>query len=133
MSSRATARARVEPQTAPPAARPDPRRRPAPAPRTGTRRQAVSRRHLRRRWGLLVIPAIALALGGIVWLNVAKLAFTAETGRVVERARVAESDNVRLRSQLERSNATVVQRAQTRLNMDYPPGNTLTPLKVPQP
>jgi hypothetical protein len=93
----------------------------APAPRA------------RIRPGLLLIPFIALLLAGIVWINVSKLAFTAETGRVVERARQVEAQNVRLKAQLDRVNATVVDRAQERLGMGLAAESSITPLKVPAP
>lgn len=85
----------------------------------------------RRRLGLLIIPLIALLLGGIVWVNVSKLAFTAETSRVVERARVVESDNVRLQTQLDRANSTVIDRAESRLGMGLPADSSITPLRAP--
>jgi hypothetical protein len=81
--------------------------------------------------GLLLIPVIAMLLAGIVWINVSKLAFTAETGRVVERARQVEAQNVRLKAQLDRVNATVVDRAQERLGMGLAVDTSITPLKVP--
>lgn len=104
-----------------------PERVPAP------RRRSAPRARPRVRLGMLVIPLIALLLGGIVWINVSKLAFTAETGRVVEQARVAEAENVRLRAQLDRAEATVVDRAQLRLGMGLPAASSITPLRVPAP
>ncbi|MEQ9335582.1 MAG: hypothetical protein RJQ03_00150, partial [Miltoncostaeaceae bacterium] len=95
------------------------------------RRRAAAPARPRPRLGLLVIPLIALLLGGIVWINVSKLAFTAETGRVVEQARVTEAEVVRLRAQLERADATVVDRAQVRLGMGLPAASSITPLRVP--
>lgn len=84
--------------------------------------------------GLFVIPVIALLLAGIVWINVSKLAFTAETGRVVERSRAMEAQNLRLKAQLDRADATVIDRAQQRLGMGMPLDSSITPLKVvPQP
>jgi hypothetical protein len=68
-----------------------------------------------------------------VWINVSKLAFTAETGRVVERARQVEAQNVRLKAQLDRVNATVVDRAQERLGMGIPVDSSITPLRLPSP
>jgi hypothetical protein len=126
----ATARA-----AAPGTARPARVARPAPA--RAPQRRPVPRRAPARRSrlhpGLLLIPLIAALLAGIVWINVSKLAFTAETGRVVERARLVEAQNVRLKAQLDRVNATVVDRAQERLGMGVPVDSSITPLRAPAP
>ena len=102
-----------------------------PEVRPRPRQRAVPVRRARVRLGLLVIPLVALLLAGIVWINVSKLAFTAETGRVVERARAVEAENVRLKAQLDRANATVVDRAQANLGMGLPADSSITPLRVP--
>lgn len=126
MSTRATARA--HPHAPAPERRSAPRSRPrrAPAPRRASRPR-IRVRHL----GLLVIPIVALLLGGIVWVNVSKLAFTAETGRVVERSRAMEAQNLRLKAQLDRANSTVIDRAQDRLGMVMPGDGVITPLRAP--
>lgn len=128
MSTRATARAHA----------PAPARRARPDEHSRSRpRQAPQARRAARprvRMGLFVIPVIALLLAGIVWINVSKLAFTAETGRVVERSRAMEAQNLRLKAQLDRADATVIDRAQQRLGMGMPLDSSITPLKVvPQP
>jgi hypothetical protein len=130
MSTRATARARATaPATAPrprtrPAAAPDPRpRRPAPArPRSRPRAQPLSARLRNPR---LVIPLIALILGGIVFVNVAKLSLTNRTGQVIERARSVESETARLKASLEAKNAAVRRTAQARLGMIEPAPGTV--------
>ncbi len=132
MSTRATARAHAPaPHRARPQGRPHPGPRPRPqaAPRRAPRSGRASRPRL--RVGLLVIPIIALLLAGIVWINVSKLAFTAETGRVVERSRAVEAQNLRLKAQLDRANATVIDRAQDRLDMGMPLDASVTPLLAP--
>ena len=58
------------------------------------------------RLGRLAIPLIALVLGGIVWINVAKLTLTHETGQVIEQARSVEAETARLKSRFEQLNAT---------------------------
>lgn len=129
MSTRATARAHA------PSRAPRPRQRPHARPRPVTPRRARAPRRLplpRLRLGLLIIPIIALLLAGIVWINVSKLAFTAETGRVVERARALEAQNLRLKAQLDRANATVIDRAQDRLGMGMPLDSSVTLLTVPR-
>ena len=138
----ATARPRVSRQaTAAPArasrraaaARPEPAPRPRTAPartRAPQPRRAAATR-ARPRLGRLAIPLVALLLGGIVWVNVAKLALTTETARVVERARGVESDTVRLRSLMERQSGTVNARARTRLGMVDPPSQSVVILDAP--
>ena len=124
MSARAAARA------AAPAHDPRPRE-PRPAPeRTRPRPVVVRRPRSGRSVGLLVIPLIALLLAGIVWVNVSTLAFTAETGRVVEQVRLVEAENVRLKAQLDGANATVVDRAAERLGMGIPADGSITPLRA---
>lgn len=103
---------------------PQPRPRPRAAPRPAPRRAARPR--TRVRLGRLVIPLIALVLGGIVWVNVAKLTLTNETGQVIQRARSVESETARLQSALEQRNARVRQNAQRRLGMESPSGDSVT-------
>ncbi len=117
MSTRATARSRAA--TAPARPRPDERRAPRPRPR------AVPPR-ARLRIGPLVIPLIALVLGGIVWVNVAKLSLTNETGKVIERARVVEGQTARLKSDLEQRDAAVRRNAQVKLGMVSPEPDSVT-------
>jgi len=78
------------------------------------------------RLGRLAIPLIALVLGGIVWINVAKLTLTHETGQVIERARSVEAETARLKSRFEQRNATVIARAEKRLGMVDPPSGSVT-------
>jgi hypothetical protein len=111
---------RVAPRAAAPA-RARPRARPRPA---GPR--AVRAGRARVRWGRVAIPVIALVLAGIVWVNVAKLTLTHETGRVVERARSVEAETARLKSRFEQRNATVIARAEKRLGMVSPPSDAVT-------
>ena len=140
MSTRATARARAaapapaRPRTRPPPA--PPREAPAPRPRrqAGTRPRTRSAARVRLRMGRLVIPLIALFLGGIVFVNVAKLSLTDQTGKVIERARSVESETARLKATLELKDASVRRSAQTRLGMVEPaPGaaDYLDPITTP--
>lgn len=117
MSARATARAR-------PATAPARRASPRPAPRR--RPRAVAPRRARLRLGPLLIPVVALLLGGIVWINVAKLALTNETGKVIERARVVEGQTARLKSDLEQRDAAVRSNAQYKLGMVSPEPDSVT-------
>ena len=127
MSTRATARARTAgPATAPrprtrPTAAPAPRpRRAAPAaPRPRPRPRAVPpQARLRSAW--VVIPLIAVILGGIVFVNVAKLSLTNRTSQVIERARSVESETARLKATLDAKDAAVRASAQERLGMVEP-------------
>jgi hypothetical protein len=125
VSTRAAAR------TAPAPARPRPRAR--PASRAGRPRTARARRRTRVRLGRLTIPVVALVLGGIVWINVAKLTLTHETGRVIERARSVEAETARLKSRFEQRNATVIARAEKRLGMVSPPSSEVAYLDAGAP
>ena len=81
----------------------------------------------------MAIPVIALVLGGIVWINVAKLTLTHETGKVIERARSVEAETARLKSRFEQRNATVIARAEKRLGMVSPPSSEVTYLDGTRP
>lgn len=124
MSTRATARARAaEPATAP---RPRTRPAPAPAPRSRRAAPAPARRprtapvaaRLRSAW--IVIPLIAVILGGIVFVNVAKLSLTNRTTQVIQRSRSIESETARLKATLDAKDAAVRASAQERLGMVEP-------------
>jgi hypothetical protein len=78
------------------------------------------------RLGPLVIPIIAIVLGGIVWVNVAKLALTNETGKVMERSRGVEAQTARLQSRLDQLDARVRDNAMKRLGMVMPSGDSVT-------
>jgi hypothetical protein len=78
------------------------------------------------RLGRLAIPLVAVVLAGIVWVNVAKLTVTHETGQVIERARSVEAETARLKSRFEQRNATVIARAEKRLGMVDPPSGSVT-------
>ncbi len=64
-------------------------------------------------------------------MNVAKLALTTETGRVVDRARSVEAQNVQLKGRLEQQGGAVNARARERLGMVDPPSQSLVILDVP--
>ena len=109
-------------------AAPDPRRGEAvaPRPRPRTRPRPVARREPRIRAAYVVIPLIALVLGGIVLVNVAKLSLTNRTGQVIERSRSVEAETARLKSNLERRDASVMRDAERRLGMVVPPSDGVT-------
>lgn len=119
--------ARAAARAAPAPARPGPRARPDGRPARPRPRPAGARRRRGRvRLGRLAIPLIALLLGGIVWINVAKLTLTHETGQVIERARSVEAETARLKSRFEQRNATVIARAEKRLGLESPPSADVT-------
>ncbi len=115
---------RAAPRPAPAPGRSRPRTRPS-SPAAGPRPARAGRR-ARLRLGRVAIPIIALVLGGIVWINVAKLTLTHETGKVIERARSVEAETARLKSRFEQRNATVIARAEKRLGMVSPPSSEVT-------
>ena len=111
---------------------PRPRRRPAPARPARHPRPATAPRRAPRRFpgGLLLLPVIALLLGGIVWINTAKLDLATETGRVIEESRAVQVETVTLRGQLERQNVLVRSRAEERLGMFPVLGESITYLSL---
>jgi hypothetical protein len=119
----ATARARTAPAPRPAPPRP----RPRPAARPAARRR---RSRSRVRLGRLVIPIVALLLAGIVWVNVAKLTLTNETGRVIQQARSIEAETARLKNQLAQRNARVIDQAGRRLGMELAPTEEVTWLRA---
>lgn len=124
MSTRAAARAVG---AAPAGARPRPSQPSRPAvPRPRPRAVPRRRRRSGLRLGPLAIPLVALLLGGIVWVNVAKLSLTNETGKVIERSRVVEGQTARLKSDLEQRDAAVRRNAQIKLGMISPEPDSVT-------
>jgi cell division protein FtsL len=122
-----TPRSRAARASTAPAEAPRPRRAPARKPTT----RAAAAPRARLRVGRLAIPLIALMLAGVVWVNVAKLALTTETGRVVDQARSVEAETVRLKGRLEQQGGAVNARAREQLGMVDPPSQSLVILDVP--
>jgi hypothetical protein len=82
--------------------------------------------------GPLVIPLIALLLGGIVWVNVAKLSLTDRTGTAIERSRSIEGETARLASTLQSRESSIRRNAEKRLGMVAPPDDGVTYLTPPK-
>ena len=107
------------------AASAEPRRRAAPAPQPRTRPRAVPRAAPRRaarprtrvRLGRLVIPLIALLLGGIVFVNVAKLTLTNRPARSSSSAQRRVGDRPPAERARAAQRAVVRRAAQRRLGM----------------
>ncbi|MCC6832217.1 MAG: hypothetical protein IT200_12795 [Thermoleophilia bacterium] len=112
--ARGAAAARPRPRTREEAPRPRPRQ--VPAPRAAARRRPVARPRGIALW----IPAVAILLGGIVWVNVARLQLTDQTSRVIERSSAVRSEMLRLEAKFNQQNASVQEQARTRLRMDQP-------------
>ncbi len=82
---------------------------------------------------LIAIPLVTVLLLGLVWINVAKLGLTAETGAVVERSRAVEAQTLRLEARLERRDSAVVDRARVELGMAPSSGESVTYLQAQRP
>ncbi len=70
-------------------------------------------------------------LGGVVWVNVARLNLTTQTGRTVDMYRQTQSDILKLRAKLAEKDGEVVDQAAKRLGMIQAPGTGLTYVTVP--
>ncbi|MFN8109768.1 MAG: hypothetical protein U0Y82_07970 [Thermoleophilia bacterium] len=64
-----------------------------------------------------MLPAITLLLGGIVWINVAKLQLTRQSQAVTVRANQLQSENIRLNAQVGEQGGLIPRLAQKRLGM----------------
>lgn len=142
MSTR-TGAARAVPAPAPrPGGAPgDPRRSRAGQPLRRTRPRVVHSRRptllerlhldgIRLAW--VLIPLIALLLGGVVFVNVQRLNLTTQTGRTVDMYNQAQADILRLRAVLAQKDGQVVEQAAARLGMVQAPGTGLTYVNVPK-
>jgi hypothetical protein len=126
MTVRAGARVAPRPR---PAAAP----RPAPRPRAQPRqRTAAARARRRLPRSRIVIPVIALLLGGIVWVKVSQLTLITRTSHVIEQYQAVKSETLRLNTELARRDGEVIRLARTRLGMVPSPPNGVTYLKLPR-
>ncbi len=80
----------------------------------------------------VLVPLIALLLGGVVFVNVQRLNLTTQTGRTVDMYNQAQADILRLRAVLAEKDGQVVDQAVKRLGMVQAPGNGLTYVSVPK-
>jgi len=85
---------------------------------------------IRLAW--VLIPLIALLLGGVVFVNVQRLNLTTQTGRTVDMYNQAQADILRLRAVLAQKDGQVVEQAVQRLGMVQAPGSGLTYVSVPK-
>lgn len=131
MSTRAGAARLPDPGRAPRQAPP----RPRPRPRVIHSRQPTLRERLHLdgvRLAWVVIPLIALLLGGVVFVNVQRLNLTTQTAQTVDMYNEAQADILRLRAVLAQKDGQVVEQAATRLGMVQAPGSGLTYVNVPK-
>jgi hypothetical protein len=85
---------------------------------------------IRLAW--VLIPLIALLLGGVVFVNVQRLNLTTQTGRTVDMYNQAQADILRLRAVLAERDGQVVDQAVKRLGMVQAAGSGLTYVSVPK-
>lgn len=108
----------------------------APRPRvvhSRDKRTLRERLHLEGvRLAWVLIPLIALMLGGVVFVNVQRLNLTTQTGRTVDMYNQAQADILRLRAVLAERDGQVVDQAVKRLGMVQAPGSGLTYVSVPK-
>jgi hypothetical protein len=98
-----------------------------------TKRTLRERLHLQGvRLAWVLVPLIALLLGGVVFVNVQRLNLTTQTGRTVDMYNQAQSDILRLRAVLAEKDGQVVDQASKRLGMVLAPGSGLTYVSVPK-
>ncbi len=130
MSPRGGAAPALRPAFRPaPAPAPRPRPRLVPPPPRRSRVQRLQLHGVRLAW--VAIPLIAILLGGVVWVNVARLNLTTQTGRTVDMYDQSQSDILKLRAKLAEKDGQVVAQAAKRLGMVQAPGIGLTYVSVP--
>lgn len=98
--------------------------------RKPTLRERLHLDGIRVAW--VLIPLIALLLGGVVFVNVQRLNLTTQTGRTVDMYNQAQADILRLRAVLAEKDGQVVDQAVKRLGMVQAPGSGLTYVSVPK-
>jgi hypothetical protein len=85
------------------------------------------------RLGLAVIPAVALLLGGIVWITGAQLALTNRTSELAQRYREVQAEARRFQAQVALGQGAVAVQAATRIGMVQAPSSAVTYLTAPPP
>ncbi len=129
MSVRARAAAPARRRNAPARTRPLAPARPArrPAPRTAARPRA----RLLVRW--LWVPALAVMLGGIVFINAASLRLSTRSSLTLQRSSEAQSEIVNLNQALQQTDAQVRNAATRQLGMRQEVASQVTFLSAPNP
>lgn len=98
--------------------------------RAPTLRERLHLDGIRLAW--VLVPLIALLLGGVVFVNVQRLNLTTRTARTVDHHNQAQADILRLRAVLAQKDGQVVEQAARRLGMVQAPGSGLTYVRVPR-
>jgi len=131
MSARARAAAPARRRSAPSRTRPVEQPRPArrPAPRTAPRTR--SRTGVLVRW--LWVPALAVLLGGIVFINAATLRLSTRSSLTLQRTSEAQSEIVNLNQVLQQTDAQVRNAATRQLGMKQEVASQVTFLSAPDP
>ncbi len=133
MSTRSGAARLPDPGDRHPVHRPPPPARPRPRvihSRQPTLRERLHLDGIRLAW--VVVPLIALLLGGVVFVNVQRLNLTTQTAQTVDMYNEAQADILRLRAVLAQKDGQVVEQAAARLGMVQAPGTGLTYVNVPK-
>lgn len=128
-STTAPARRQAEPARQRPIERVRPSRRPASRtatnPRTRTRAASVV------RW--LWVPALALMLGGIVFINAATLRLSTRSSLTMQRSSEAQSEIINLNQALQQEDAQVRNAAARALGMKQENAQQITFLRAKSP
>lgn len=127
--STAPARRRSEPARTRPVEQPRPSRRAAPRTRTRPRTHARTRVLVRWAW----VPALAIALGGIVFINAATLRLSTRSSLTLQRTGEAQSEIVNLNQVLQQTDAQVRNAAARQLGMRQEVASQVTFLSAPNP
>jgi hypothetical protein len=103
--ARAAAPARRRAATAPAHARP--LEQPRPTRRPSSRTAAQPKRHVRVLVRWMWVPALAVMLGGIIWINAATLRLSTRSSLTIQRANEAQSEIINLNAALQQEDAQV--------------------------
>ena len=133
MSVRARATAPARRRTAPARTRPlehtSPSRRPSTRPQPRTRQRRRTRLLVRWAWA----PALAVTLGGIVFLNATTLRLSTRSSLTLQRTTEAQSEIVNLNQALQQTDAQVRIAAARELGMKQEVASQVTFLSAPNP
>lgn len=129
MSARARAAAPARRRSAP--ARTRPAEQPRPARRPATRTAPRTRTGTLVRW--LWVPALAVLLGGIVFINAATLRLSTRSSLTLQRTSEAQSEIVNLNQVLQQTDAQVRNAATRQLGMKQEVASQVTFLSAPDP
>jgi hypothetical protein len=107
MSARARAAAPARRRAATAPARARPLEQPRPTRRPSSRTAARPRRHVHVLVRWMWVPALAVMLGGIIWINAATLRLSTRSSLTIQRANEAQSEIINLNAALQQEDAQV--------------------------